>query len=225
MGLFSKKEKEKAPTPPGPPKPDESGKNDSPLPPPPATNDSESQNSNMNSTSQSESFTAGMPEPPTPNNGLGDIKSQIATTQQAPQFEQSQHANYEPSTQQDNSEDDLDSLFDLSDIDSQFPQNEESSQNSLPATREHHEDELKFLKTQDHKKRPTSESIYITTAQFKALLEIVEEVKVKAKDSAERHLRLLDIKSEEDIEYENLKKDFAFIEDKLYEVDSLIFER
>ena len=37
--------------------------------------------------------------------------------------------------------------------------------------------------------------------------------------------RLVSIKAEEDIELESLRKDFQFIEDKLYEVDSTIFDR
>jgi len=69
------------------------------------------------------------------------------------------------------------------------------------------------------------EVIYITTAQFKNMLEIIDNVRSRVKESAEKHTRLLDIKSEEDIEYENLRKDFQYIEDKLYEVDSLLFER
>lgn len=69
------------------------------------------------------------------------------------------------------------------------------------------------------------DTYFVTTHQFKSLLEIVEAVKERVKISNERHLRLLDIKAEEDIEYENLRKDFQFVEDKLYEVDSIIFER
>lgn len=66
---------------------------------------------------------------------------------------------------------------------------------------------------------------FITTHQFRSVLEIIESVKNKVKESSETHLRLMDIKSEEDIEYENLRKDFQFIEDKLYELDSVIFEK
>ena len=53
----------------------------------------------------------------------------------------------------------------------------------------------------------------------------VDKVKEKFKESSDIHLKLLDIKSEEDLEYENLRKNFQFVEEKLYEVDSLIFEK
>lgn len=238
MGLFSKKEndKEKAPAPPGPPKPAQGNSAGSPLPPPPAgkqmppsppsaENKEETHSSNQNSQYGS------MPQPPTPMGGLDEIKNQISTPSTA-------SAAPAPQQHEEGSNDDLESLFDFSDLDEQIqgsqqttPQTreltqEQNNQEDLPQQREHSDEELTFLKTRD---KPHSsqhnESIYITTSQFKALLEIVEEVKLKAKDSSERHLRLLDIKSEEDIEFENLKKDFAFIEDKLYEVDNLIFER
>ena len=197
---------------------------------------------------------AGMPEPPTPSSeGINDIKNQISSTQgsqgaQASGSMEAQGSSLQGSqppgptgtsesgnteSMASSNEDEIDSLFDFSDLDSQLPGDNDSSQEqntTLPATQEektknHSEEDLRFVKTQDSHKNSTNESLYITTAQFKSLLEIVEEVKNKAKDSADRHLRLLDIKSEEDIEYENLKKDFAFIEDKLYEVDNLIFEK
>ena len=242
MGLFSKKEndKEKAPAPPGPPKPNQGNSTGSPLPPPPGgkqappsppspENKEETQSNNQSSQYGS------MPQPPTPMGGLDEIKNQISTPSNTTSTPSTPAA---PQQHEEGSNDDLESLFDFSDLDEQIqgsqetathtnelPQ-EQSSQEGLPQQREHSEEELTFLKTRD---KPHSsqhnESIYITTSQFKALLEIVEEVKLKAKDSSERHLRLLDIKSEEDIEFENLKKDFAFIEDKLYEVDNLIFER
>ena len=87
---------------------------------------------------------------------------------------------------------------------------------------EHISGDVEFIA--HHKEVNDTKPFFVTTSQFKALLEIIENVKQKTKETSERHLRLLDIKSEEDIEYENLKKDFAFIEDKLYEVDTLIFE-
>lgn len=75
------------------------------------------------------------------------------------------------------------------------------------------------------KKPASGDIIYITTQQFKMLMETVEDVKARVKDSSERHLRLLDMKAEEDVEFENLRKDFQYIEDKLYEVDSIIFDK
>lgn len=74
-------------------------------------------------------------------------------------------------------------------------------------------------------KAGVSDNIYVTTSQFKSFIELVEQVRVRVKESSDKHLRLLDIKSEEDQEYEALRKDFQFIEDKLYEVDNLIFDK
>lgn len=239
MGLFSKKEndKEKAPAPPGPPKPAQNNSTGSPLPPPPGgkqmpPSPPSGQNNEQASSTQSNTSYGAMPEPPSPMGGLDEIKNQISTPNVQPAPSSS---NVPAQKQEEASTDDLESLFDFSDLDEQIQNSpskntqithEEPKEEELPQQREHSEEELTFLKTRDtpHSKH-NNESIYITTSQFKALLEIVEEVKLKAKDSSERHLRLLDIKSEEDIEFENLKKDFAFIEDKLYEVDNLIFER
>ena len=73
--------------------------------------------------------------------------------------------------------------------------------------------------------RSKDEDIFVTTSQFKSLLSIIDSVKARVKEATETHLRLMDIKSEEDIEYENLRKSFQYVEDKLYEVDNLIFEK
>ncbi len=90
----------------------------------------------------------------------------------------------------------------------------------------HDKHELSFLKrNMVAGSRKNFDTMFITTAQFKILLEVVEEVKDRVKEANETHLRLLDIKSEEDIEYENLRKDFQFMEDKLYELDAIIFEK
>ncbi|MCH8519451.1 MAG: hypothetical protein LAT82_01720 [Nanoarchaeota archaeon] len=69
------------------------------------------------------------------------------------------------------------------------------------------------------------ETFFLTTNEFKHLLELVDSVKDRVRISTQRHMKITTIKAEEDIEYENMKKDFQFIEDKLYEVDSTIFER
>ncbi len=147
-----------------------------------------------------------------------------------------------------------DSLFDFSDLDipeasdevnqiksdvdetkQQMFQSSSSTQMQIPQdipsetvdTNLDHEEHLNFISNRDVPDRVANpnDTYFVTTSQFKALLEIVEGVKNKVKESSERHLRLLDIKSEEDIEYENLRKDFQYIEDKLYEVDSIIFEK
>ena len=65
---------------------------------------------------------------------------------------------------------------------------------------------------------------FITTSQFKKLLEIIDNIKLKVKQSNDLYLKLTDIKSEEDIEFENLRKTYAYVEEKLYELDKTIFE-
>lgn len=87
-------------------------------------------------------------------------------------------------------------------------------------------DSLNFMGSRGgHTNNPSKDSCFLTTNQFKTLLEIVEQVKSRVKDSTEVHLRLLDIKSEEDIEYENLRKNFQNMEDKLYELDNILFDK
>lgn len=93
-------------------------------------------------------------------------------------------------------------------------------------SKEDHMGDLNFVSNkQVTSKGPHMENFFVTTSQFKTLLEIIDSVKFKVKEASDRHLKLLDFKAEEDVEYENLRKDFQFIEDKLYEVDSLIFEK
>lgn len=69
------------------------------------------------------------------------------------------------------------------------------------------------------------DTYFLTTTEFKHLLEQIDAVKERIKASTQRHMKILSIKAEEDIEIESMKKDFQFIEDKLYEVDSTIFDR
>jgi hypothetical protein len=73
------------------------------------------------------------------------------------------------------------------------------------------------------KKSEIKKEFYVTTTQFKDLLDIVDSVKLKIKSTNELYLRLADIKSEEDIEFENLRKSFIFVEEKLYELDRVLF--
>ncbi len=123
----------------------------------------------------------------------------------------------------------VDSLFDLSELD--LPETQidnsldNSTSNSSSAIDPSSENlaNLNFTRSTSHRKE--DDNIFVTTSQFKTLLSIIESVKTRVKEANETHLRLMDIKSEEDIEYENLRKTFQFIEDKLYEVDSLIFEK
>lgn len=115
-----------------------------------------------------------------------------------------------------------DNMFDLSDVSLEgLEAPETESKVSVPAVSDN---TLTYTPNRPSRK-VSNEPHFVTTAQFKRMLEIVEEVKVKVKETSEIHLRLMDIKSEEDIEYESLRKNFQFIEDKLYEVDSIIFEK
>jgi len=84
---------------------------------------------------------------------------------------------------------------------------------------------LSFEENRESYRKKEDENFFMTTMQFKTMIEIVEKVKSKVQDSSNRHLKLLEIKSEEDLEYENLRRDFQYIEDKLYEIDSTIFNK
>ncbi|MFP4402091.1 MAG: hypothetical protein ACLFPL_02570 [Candidatus Nanoarchaeia archaeon] len=74
-------------------------------------------------------------------------------------------------------------------------------------------------------KSSRNDTYFLTTTEFKSLLEMIDSVKERVKTSTQRHMKITSIKSEEDIEFDNMKKDFQFIEEKLYEVDSTIFDR
>ena len=110
-----------------------------------------------------------------------------------------------------------------------------SFRNSVNSTPSYEESEEPIITSMDNvghndlsyssKKVKKGDSSFLTTTQFKALLEIVDAVKNKVKDSSETHLRLMDMKAEEDIEYENLRKSFQFIEDRLYDLDGILFEK
>lgn len=72
---------------------------------------------------------------------------------------------------------------------------------------------------------PKNDTFFLTTTEFKTLLDKVDQVKDRIKDSSQRHMKIMGIKAEEDIEIETMRKDFQFIEEKLYEIDSTIFDR
>ncbi len=74
-----------------------------------------------------------------------------------------------------------------------------------------------------NEKKKLKKDFFVTTVQFKDLIDIVDYIKSKIKNSNDIYLRLTDLKSEEDIEYENLRKSFSFIEEKLYDLDKIIF--
>jgi len=167
--------------------------------------------------------------PPIPTSqGLDDIKSQVTGSVEV-------SSPNETLVVQDSSNLEIDeSLFDFSDIEenknelsnvdiSDFSEPQESSVTDSNLSSNTN---LSFMQSgKDYSKVSKEDTYFVTTSQFKSLLEIVESVKERVKNSSESHLRLLDLKSEEDIEYENLRKDFQFIEDKLYELDSIIFEK
>jgi hypothetical protein len=228
MGLFNNKDKQaSAPPAPGmPPAPNAA------LPTPPAP---ETSNEIVSS--------PGLPTPPLPGASLEDIKQQVSNSEEihpsnelaelpSPMPPSTEMAPMEKQSSSSNNDDELDSLFDISDLElpeSDDPEEHLEPEANLALTHEEHNQEVKESDSNvefiaHHKELNETKPFFVTTSQFKGLLEIIENVKQKTKESSERHLRLLDIKSEEDIEYENLKKDFAFIEDKLYEVDTLIFE-
>jgi hypothetical protein len=207
MGLFSKKEATNtgAQMPPAPPV-NEAGANQIPEPTPSVKN---------------------LSNPPAPGGSLDDIKNQVAGSEQPALEQQVQTSEVNMPSNNEMSLEDDDSLFDFSELGVDSPI--QSEETFTPASVEEEKDvsysesELKFMNEDKHKVN-SNETYFVTTRQFKALLEIVESVKTKVKEASETHLRLLDMKAEEDIEYENLRKDFEFIESKLYEVDSIIFE-
>jgi hypothetical protein len=163
--------------------------------------------------------------PPIPGGGLEEIKNEVAFKKH-----ESAEKNEETESEEETStiNDEEDSLFDFSELDVNAPINSSDNikEDIMGNNSEEHknisDENLSFIK---HRHTPSKDTYFVTTSQFKSLLEIIEAVKNKIKDTSETHLKLLDIKAEEDIEFENLRKDFQFIEDKLYEVDSIIFEK
>lgn len=221
MALFSKKEEERnngAPR--APPLP--------PMPPAPGQNANSIGSSEISKPSIE---THNLSAPPIPGGNLDDIKAQVTgnnknlTKQDSIREQPISQEELENEPTIDNEEED--SLFDFSELELQSPINAD-----IPKTNEQEETQnddsdnlaLGFINN-DTRRGIKGDSCFVTTQQFKSLLEIVENVKNKVKDASNTHLKLLDIKSEEDIEFENLRKDFQFIEDKLYELDNIIFEK
>ncbi|MFW6285713.1 MAG: hypothetical protein ACOC16_00920 [Nanoarchaeota archaeon] len=230
MGLFGKKKE---------------NKNDSSkVAPPPVSPISETANlnseiSNNNVNSQADNIpmpqykTGNFSAPSIAGENLNDIKNQVSAINN---YQGNSQPNQNLGVDQyndSNKGEEADSLFDFSELDIESPlddQNEDSieSQDMLEHSNESHskdkkEDlDLSFIKQKHNLKKEDIK--YVTTQQFKDLLEIIENVKTKVKESSETHLKILDIKTEEDIEFENLRKDFQIIEDKLYQVDSIIFD-
>lgn len=225
MDFFKKNKDEKSNLPPAPMPP-------VPMPPVP-TNTNGLNGAPTDLLKQSPSLSA----PPIPSrNSFDDIKSQVVSGMQERPIAMQQISNGNSNDQNNLSED---SLFDFSTLDIH---DDASSGVSLQDTNissssfsdspdvvdpnARNTEHLKFIGNRNKfGKSGQTDSLYVTTSEFKTFLELVEQVRNRVKDSSDRHLRLLDIKSEEDTEYENLRRDFQYIEDKLYEVDSLIFDK
>ena len=229
MGLFSSKK-------------ENNNNNNNNLPAPPAVNTTPSVPQQAPPSVSSLPTEGNLIAPPIPgSNSLNDIKSEVSapsTNNASAPVVKSESPKIDNSLKEDTT----DSLFDLSEL--EMPELESTSNTQMPElesnledsnlseahevdTNVHSEEDLGFVsnKGSHSRSKQLNENYYITTSQFKSLLEIVESVKSKVKEASETHLRLMDIKSEEDIEYENLRKSFQFVEDKLYEVDSLIFDK
>ncbi len=240
MGLFSKHKEEKnsvAPPPAAPPVPNfGNGINSAPMPPQPQAPKYES--------------AGNIVPPPLPGGSLEDIKSIVSESSQkkSEEIKENESTNSGSEMNSTSTDDFDDSLFDFSDLNIPEPNSETNPEknanyhsiDNIPKNDysigkvdlDERDVSAKRLENQDFIKNksynsvpPGNENFFVTTSQFKALLEIVESVKMKVKEANEKHLRLLDIKSEEDIEYENLRRDFQYIEDKLYEADSILFEK
>lgn len=234
MGLFSKQKKE----------------DKKELPPPPSLSSTMNSSSKTAGGLEAPPVSSGMPNlspPPSPNATFDDIKTQVSSGKKSDGFgslnEMPEPPKAKESQQKSASElegfdagsnsFDLndDSLFDLSELEmpsekpkaSSFRKKEE--EDTTVDTNLERNESLNFISNKNVASRPSSGSYFVTTQQFRTMLEIVESVKTKVKEASETHMRLMDIKSEEDIEYENMRKDFQFIEDKLYELDSIIFDK
>ena len=231
MSIFGKKKEEQPPMPPMPPGPS-NGLNEikeeisaapqPPLPPqlnevgmPPAPVSSEPSIPPVNSSME-------LPSAPTP------VSSEL------PDFEKSSMppVNLESSQSMPSESSNSDDLFNLDDFELPDLETSLDSQNVENAAEEsissHSSQKLvnhgEFMPTKGLS--TTKEDTYfLTTTEFKHLLEQIDSVKSRIKTTTQRHMRIMSIKAEEDIELESLRKDFQFIEDKLYEVDSTIFDR
>jgi len=172
------------------------------------------------------------------------VRSQNRNTLQAPQqsnVPQNTNINLKPPVTNVESEktgisnQNLDSnldLFNLKDLNldlEDLEDNESKTDISKEQQKQHIENkkedvDLSKYKTEDLEKVDTDNPIFISTEQFKKVIDSIEFVKSKVKTATDTYIRILDIKSEEDLEFDNLKKDFQNLEDKLYEIDSILFE-
>jgi hypothetical protein len=178
--------------------------------------------------------------PSLPGSGLEDIKSQIVgdmltstSSPLTPKKEEIDNSAFQ--SPEISSEDDLFNMFKVDDSEISEPThgykseikydfNTESTKPDIPEIIETHTSNDVTLNFETKTISKKDETIFLTTTQFKALLEVVDSVKTKIKTSTETHLRLMDMKAEEDVEYESLRKSFQYIEDKLHNLDEILFE-
>ncbi|NQZ85273.1 MAG: hypothetical protein HRU03_06145 [Nanoarchaeales archaeon] len=191
---------------------------------------------------QEESDLSGIPDgsnltpPSLPGSGLDDIKSQVVGDMELelPSISQKQEIDNEAfSAPSMSTDDDLFNMFKVEDSEishkEEMPTKHEHTSASevpsfMPEPTDTHLSNDVALNFETKKISNANETIFLTTTQFKALLEVVDSVKSKIKSSTETHLRLMDMKAEEDVEYETLRKNFQFIEDKLHNLDEILFD-
>ena len=180
--------------------------------------------------------------PSLPGSGLDDIKSQVVgdmpeleDSNEMPQKQEIDNSAFE--TPEISSDEDLFNMFKVDDSeltqsaapaslpsDMHEQENEQEDDSYVPETIETHTSNDVALNFETKTVSKKDETIFLTTTQFKALLEVVDSVKSKIKTSTETHLKLMDMKAEEDVEYESLRRNFQFIEDKLHDLDGILFD-
>ena len=238
------------PAPAGAPAPDMAPSMGAPMPPAPSMSPAPGMDmaSPQAENSMSElSDGSNLTPPSLPGSGLDDIKSQVVGDQPQTQLpsdigEKEQIDNESFSVPEVASDEDLFNMFKIEDDEishssqsapveqahsapvNTFEESTEESQSFMPETVETHLDNSTELAFENKKLSKADETIFLTTTQFKALLEVVDAVKTKIKSSTETHLKLMDMKAEEDVEYDTLRKDFQFIEDKLHDLDGILFD-
>lgn len=242
MGLFSKDKKtEESAMPPMPPAPQsETPATGNGLPPAPAPAPAQPGQPAPPQPQQDQTIPVGssLVPPALPGGSLDEIKSQVVgnepstpTAEPIPEIPSKPENVYSPT--EISTDEDLFDMFQVEDeelpqtptettsLDKSVKQMELSDLEEQDDPLMEHETQLNF----ESNPPKSSESKFLTTSQFKALLEVVDSVKGKIKNSTETHIRLMDMKAEEDAEYEMLRKNFQFIENKLYELDGILFEK
>jgi hypothetical protein len=236
MGLFSNKTA--APSaPPMPPAPNMAPPSDMPISgmPPAPSMGAQAPSMDAPSPKGEENMLFEVPDgsnltpPSLPGSGLDDIKSQVVgdmetsiSSPSMPKKEEIDNTAFE--SPEISSDDELFNMFKVDDSETKDELKYESTQSDTPDVIEIHTSNDVALNFETKNISKKDETIFLTTTQFKALLEVVDSVKTKIKTSTENHLRLMDMKAEEDVEYESLRKSFQYIEDKLHDLDEILFE-